>query len=412
MIMGNLLSTTRSRAQTGDTGAQLRLPERLLVRWLKGIHKGRLTVEFPSGASQTFDGPHAGTRALLKIEDLRTVFRAFLSGDLGLAEGYMEGEWDTSDLTALLMLGAQNVDVLSGALSASWVTTLVNRAAHARRANTREGSRRNIAAHYDLGNDFYRLWLDEGMTYSAALFEDGSESLDQAQRRKYLRLAAQLDLRPGDRVLEIGCGWGGFAEIAAAEFGCEVVGLTLSHEQARFSRDRMARAGLAEAVEIRVQDYRDIEGRFDKIVSIEMFEAVGQENWATYFDVLYRCLGQGGRAALQVITIDDDKFDFYRKNPDFIQRYIFPGGMLPSPGVFDKAVEAAGLRLADAFFFGDSYAETLRRWAAVFQENWPAIERLGFEERFRRMWLYYLCYCEVGFDTDQIDVGQFVIERP
>lgn len=410
--MGNLLSTTKPRAGSGGNEGRLKLSERFLASQLKSIQRGRLSVEFPSGARQTYAGTSAGPRALLKIDDMRTVLRAFLSGDLGLAEGYMEGEWDTQDLTTLLMLGARNADALSGALSASGLTTLINRAIHASRANTREGSRRNIAAHYDLGNAFYRLWLDSGMTYSSALFADDSESLEHAQRRKYIRLAEQLDLRQGDRVLEIGCGWGGFAEIAAAEYGCEVVGLTLSQEQARFARDRMARAGLADAVDIRVQDYRDVEGPFDKIVSIEMFEAVGEENWATYFDVFHRCLQPGGRAALQIITIADDKFDFYRRNPDFIQRYIFPGGMLPSPTVFDQAIDTACLRLIDSFFFGKSYAETLRRWAALFQEQWPAIERLGFDERFRRMWHYYLSYCEVGFDTSQIDVGQFVIERP
>jgi cyclopropane-fatty-acyl-phospholipid synthase len=227
-----------------------------------------------------------------------------------------------------------------------------------------------------------------------------------------MRLAQQLDLRPGDRVLEIGCGWGGFAAIAASVYGCEVVGLTLSQEQATYARDRIARAGMAGSVEIRIQDYRDVEGQFDKIVSIEMFEAVGEENWATYFDVLHRCLVPGGHAALQVITIADDKYEFYRRNPDFIQRYIFPGGMLPSPEGFEKAVDAAGLLITDRLFFGACYAETLRRWAVAFQENWPAIKQHGFDERFRRMWLYYLCYCEAGFDTNQIDVGQFVIERP
>jgi cyclopropane-fatty-acyl-phospholipid synthase len=409
--MSNLLSTLRLRGDAEAATARMTFAERLFARWLSELRVGRLTVEFPSGAGQTFGEPNAARRALLKIDNLRTVVRTLLSGDLGLAEGYMAGEWDTPDLSALLMLGAQNATVLSDTLSAGWFTTLLNRVRHVRRANTRAGSKRNIAAHYDLGNEFYRLWLDDGMTYSSALFADTSDSLAEAQRQKYMRIAQRLNLRPGDHVLEIGCGWGGFAEIAAAECGCEVVGLTLSEEQARYARDRMARAGLSDRVDIRLQDYRDVGGRYDKIVSIEMFEAVGQENWATYFETLDRCLVPGGRAALQVITIADEKFEAYRCNPDFIQRYIFPGGMLPSPAVFEHAVGAAGWRVADEFFFGTSYAETLRRWADVFQTNWSAIEQLGFDERFRRMWRYYLSYCEVGFDTGQIDVGQFLIER-
>ncbi len=409
--MGNLLSTLRTRSDAGAAIGRVTLAERLFARWLSELKEGRLTVEFPSGARQTFGEPDAAHRALLKIDDLRTVVRTLLSGDLGLAEGYMAGEWDTPDLSVLLTLGAQNANALSETLSASWFATCFNRIMHARRANTRAGSKRNIAAHYDLGNDFYRLWLDDGMTYSSALFSDPNDSLAEAQRRKYLRIAQTLDLCPGDRVLEIGCGWGGFAEIAAAEFGCEVVGLTLSEEQARYARDRMASAGLEDRVEIRIQDYRDVDGRYDKIVSIEMFEAVGEENWAAYFETLDRCLVPGGRASLQVITIADDKFEAYRRNPDFIQRYIFPGGVLPSPAVFEQAVSAADWRIADAFYFGGDYAETLRRWAIAFQANWPAIEQMGFDERFRRMWRYYLSYCEVGFDTGQIDVGQFLIER-
>ncbi len=417
MIMENVLSRARLQARSkmdaGTGGRELRLGfrEAILLRWLRGIEVGRLTVEFPSGVRQSFGGEDAACQASVKIHDLRVVFRMLVGGDMGLAEGYLEGEWDTPDLTSLLMLGMLNREALSGAIGGSWAATILNRIRHARRANTRAGSRRNIAAHYDLGNEFYRLWLDESMTYSSALFAGEDDSLPEAQRRKYLRLAEKLDLRPGDRVLEIGCGWGGFAEIAAAEFGCQVVGLTLSKEQAGFARSRMAQAGLTKQVDIWIQDYRDVRGDFDKIVSIEMFEAVGQENWGTYFAVLDRCLKPGGRAALQSITIADEHFESYRQNPEFIQRYIFPGGMLPGPAVFEKAVCDAGLVISDAFYFGRSYAETLRYWTRAFQENWPAVEALGFDQRFRRMWDYYLCYCEVGFEQGQIDLGQFILER-
>jgi cyclopropane-fatty-acyl-phospholipid synthase len=409
--MPNLIAKPSVDIETQSFWLRPQLRVKLLDRWLRRIQIGHLTVTFPTGHRRMYGSPRASLRASITIHDLRVVARMIASGDIGLAESYVAGEWDTSDLTALLRLGAANSHALGDAIEGSWAVRVLNRIRHARRANTRQGSRRNIAAHYDLGNAFYGRWLDESMTYSAALFDSADEPLPAAQRRKYLRLAGMLDLQPGDRVLEIGCGWGGFAEIAAADFGCEVVCLTLSAEQAAYARARIDRAGLADKVEIRLQDYRDLDGRFDKIASIEMFEAVGEENWQGFFAVLDRCLTPGGRIALQSITIADSHFEGYRQNPDFIQCYIFPGGMLPSPERFDAAVVEAGFRLADAFYFGRDYAETLRRWRAAFEDEWPAIKALGFDERFRRLWHYYLCYCEAGFDYGQIDVGQFLIER-
>jgi cyclopropane-fatty-acyl-phospholipid synthase len=409
--MNDIVSNTTSIADIPSRANRLSFPERIFARWFHRIHAGHLTVDFPSGARKVFGGAEPGPQALIRIRNLRLAFRMLVSGDIGFAEGYMEGDWVTPDLKALLTLGVLNAKTLSKTLAPSWFARLLNHLRHVRRANTKEGSRRNIAAHYDLGNAFYSQWLDETMSYSAALFEATDEIHASAQRRKYLRLAEALDLRPGDRVLEIGCGWGGFAEIAAAEFGCEVVGLTLSVEQAAFAKDRMARAGLADRVDIRLQDYRDVAGEFDKIISIEMFEAVGVENWATYFEVLDQRLKPGGRAALQVITIADESFESYRHNPDFIQLYIFPGGMLPGPSAFGRAVSKAGLKISDEFYFGKSYAESLRRWDRAFRINWPQIQAHGFDRRFFRMWQYYLCYCEIGFDHDRIDVGQFVIER-
>lgn len=409
--MDNPLTQTDSHVRAATEAIRPGLLERLLLRCLERLTVGRLTIDLPSGLHRTFGDPDSLPRASIRIHDIRTIFRMMISGDIGLAEGYMRGEWETPDLTALLLLGSRNMESLSGAVSENPVVTALNRIRHARRANTRRGSRRNIAAHYDLGNDFYGCWLDSGMAYSSALFEAPDETLAVAQRRKFLRLAEMLDLQPGDSILEIGCGWGGFAELAASEYGCTVVGLTLSQEQAKFSRDRMVRAGLAGKVDIRIQDYRDVVGQFDKIVSVEMFEAVGQENWGTYFSVLDRCLKPGGRAALQSITIANGKFDTYRRSPDFIQRYIFPGGMLPSPERFKDAAGKAGMQVYDSFFFGASYAETLRRWNEAFRQNWPEIERLGCDERFRRMWHYYLCYCEAGFEDGHVDVGQFVLGR-
>ena len=402
---------TSNNVEVGHVSRTTGPREWLIRRWLNQIQTGCLAVEFPSGARETFAGAAHGPRAVLKINNRHLVTRLILSGDMGFAEGYMSGDWDTPDLAALLMLGALNSGCLSGAYRPSLMKRLINKLHHAQRANTRKGSRRNIAVHYDLGNDFFGFWLDDTMSYSSALFAAQDEDIVVAQRRKYLRLAQQLDLRPGDRVLEIGCGWGGFAEIAAAEFGCHVVGVTLSAEQAAFAQDRMVRAGLKAKVDIRIQDYRDVEGQFDKIVSIEMFEAVGEKFWPTYLEILKARLKPGGKAALQIITIDDAQFENYRSNPDFVQRYIFPGGMLPGKRMLAGAVSVAGLNVCDTFFFGPSYAETLRRWDQGFQHNWPGIEQLGFDDRFFRMWLYYLAYCEVGFELGHIDVGHFLIEH-
>lgn len=410
--MANTLSRSADQAGQRQSSIWTEPREWLISRWLKRIKAGCLTVEFPSGARAVFDGAEPGPHASLKIRNLRMVNRLVLSGDIGFAESHMAGEWDTQDLSALLSLGAANADAFKIAISPSPFMRVANRLYHAFRANTRRGSRRNIAAHYDLGNAFYEQWLDETMTYSSALFAAPDENLAAAQRRKYLRLAEQLELRPGDRVLEIGCGWGGFAEIAAAEYGCQVVGLTLSVEQAAYARERMRRAGISDAVDIRIQDYRDVDGQFDKIVSIEMFEAVGEKYWQGYLQILHARLKPRGKAALQIITINDHNFDQYRSNPDFIQRYIFPGGMLPGPKAFEKAVAKTPLQIRDALYFGKSYAETLRRWDRDFQRNWPRIARLGFDERFYRMWRYYLCYCEAGFDAGEIDVAHFLLERP
>ena len=385
--------------------------ERLMTRWFNQIESGQLTIEFPSGHQQIFSQGEVNPNAVLQIRDAKLILRMFFAGDLGLAEGYLSGEWDTPNLSALLTVGAINLAALSDALEAGWISQLQGRLRHSLRTNTRRGSQRNIAAHYDLGNTFYQPWLDPTMTYSSALFKDLNEPLEIAQNRKYERLAETLDIQPGDRVLEIGCGWGGFAEFAASKYGCEITGLTLSTEQAEYSRARMEKAGLAGSVDIRLQDYRDVDGTFDKIVSIEMFEAVGIAHWPVYFDTIQKSLKTGGRAAVQTITIEEERFDAYRQTPDFIQHYIFPGGALPSPERFAENAAKQKLSITNEHFFGRSYAETLRRWTAAFLETWPSIERLGFDERFRRMWLYYLCYSEVGFETRKIDVAQFTIQH-
>lgn len=385
--------------------------QRVLLSWAARTAAGQLTLRFPDGAGQVFRGEADGPVAEMAVSSPRPLLRLLLGGDLGLAEGYIAGEWEAADLTAFLEFGLRNEDAFSNVTQGSLPARLLNRVRHRLNANTRRGSRRNISFHYDLGNDFYAAWLDGTMSYSAGIFERQNQSFEEAQREKYLRLARVLDLRPGQRVLEIGCGWGGFAEIAAAEFGCQVVGLTLSSEQAVYARQRMARSDLSDKVDIRLQDYRDVVGEFDAIASIEMFEAVGEENWRVYFDALTRLLKPAGRAALQIITIEDNRFESYRDGSDFIQRYIFPGGMLPSPAALATAVAQSGLRLDDSFFFGLSYAETLRRWRHTFEDRWMDIEPLGFDEKFRRLWRYYLCYCEAGFRAGAIDVGQFLITK-
>lgn len=385
--------------------------ENLLSRFCQSIICGQITIDFPSGRRATFRGAQAGPQANLKIFHQRALRRLLFGGDMGLAEGFMAAEWETSDLSQLLHFGIANFMAMDKLLRGSWLRRMANRMYHQLHANTRRGSRRNIAAHYDLGNDFYRLWLDQSMTYSAAIFEAIDGPLADAQHRKYERLADKIGLSDGDNILEIGCGWGGFAEYAARRFNCTILCLTLSQEQATFARNRIKQAGLETQVEIRIQDYRDVTGEFDKIVSIEMFEAVGEANWPIYFQTVQQRLKPGGKAGIQAITIAESAFEEYRENTDFIQRYIFPGGMLASPERFLAIAENQDLQADDSFFFGDSYAETMRRWDHAFTAAWPDITELGFDDRFFRMWRYYMCYCEAGFVHGHIDVGQFVLSR-
>lgn len=383
--------------------------ENLLDRWISRIEIGSLTLKFPSGLERTFHGSIEGPNAAMTVKSWKLIPRLIMSGDVGLAESFMAGEWDTPDLTKLILLGDLNEQSLGDAVTPSKLIGLLERFRHFLHANSKRGSKRNIAAHYDLGNDFYSTWLDKSMSYSSALFNEPKENLEAAQRRKYMRLARQLELKENDCVLEIGCGWGGFAEIAAREFKCNVVGITLSTEQATYATDRMHRSQVANLVDIRLEDYRDVKGKFDKIVSIEMLEAVGVENWRRYFEVVQKRLKPEGKAAIQTITIDNQFFDIYRRRPDFIQKYIFPGGVLPNENAINDSINLAGLKLLDSYYFGNSYAETLRRWHSSFEQKWNEITKLGFDERFQQMWRYYLSYCEAGFETGHINVGQFII---
>lgn len=386
--------------------------ERSLTRWAELICCGRLTLVFPSGRERHFTGAHSGPMARICLKNWRPARRLLSSGALGFARSFVEADWDTPDLGAVLELAVANEKVWRPVTVAKPLRAAFAFLQHRLRRNSRAGSRRNIAFHYDLGNDFYRLWLDETMTYSSAVFERDTMSLAEAQREKYRRILDELDVGPDDHVLEIGCGWGGFAETAIRERGCRVTGLTLSREQASFARDRLCAAGFGERADIRLEDYRDCHGTFKKIVSIEMFEAVGEENWPIYFKRLASLLGSGGKALIQTITIAEDRFYQYRRNADFIQTYIFPGGMLPSVSAFVGGARAAGLKVNRQFHFGGDYDRTLVAWDREFRSNWPAVMKLGFDDRFFRMWHYYLQYCAVGFRTGRIDVVQFKLLVP
>jgi cyclopropane-fatty-acyl-phospholipid synthase len=388
------------------------LPLRWLAHALKAIERGQLTLIDPAGSRIVLRGRLPGSEAVWHFRrPWRALLRLLRRGDVGFAEGYISGDWNTPDLQALLQFTAENEGPLTDlAERPAWQRQL-DRFRHRLRRNSRRGSRANIRFHYDLGNEFYRQWLDSTMSYSSALFSKGDEALETAQQRKYQRLLERLGAEPGAHILEIGCGWGGFAE-AAARQGYRVTGITLSQEQLEYARERVARAGLSDRVELRLQDYRDLDEQFDHVVSIEMFEAVGEEWWPTYFQKVRACLRPGGRAALQVITIDEAAFQRYRKNADFIQLYIFPGGMLPPVPRFNALAEATGLVRREQDFFGVDYALTLRRWFEEVRRSADILQALGYGETFLRMWRYYLAYCEVGFRTERVDLMQTILERP
>ncbi|HEY2178643.1 MAG TPA: cyclopropane-fatty-acyl-phospholipid synthase family protein [Caulobacteraceae bacterium] len=372
---------------------------------------GSLTFVLPSGGELRIEGSAAGPDGVLIVRDFRFVSRVLASADIGLGEGFMAGEWDSPDLSVLLEALTVNFDHLERLVRGNLFMRALNALAHALNRNSRRGARRNIHAHYDLGNAFYARWLDPGMTYSAARFERPDQPLEKAQRHKYATLAHQIGLAPGRHVLEIGCGWGGFAEFAAGEVGARVTGITISPAQHEFARRRMFEKGLAELADIRLMDYRDVQGKFDHVASIEMFEAVGEAYWPAYFAKVRDVLSPGGRAGLQIITIRDELFRAYRSRSDFLRKYIFPGGMLPSEGRLREEIARAGLEWKAVARFGQNYAETLAQWASSFENAWEEIRGLGFDERFRRLWRFYLGYCEAGFRTARTDVVQLSLTR-
>lgn len=374
---------------------------------------GRLDFVLPDGRRFRAGGAAPGPAAELRVNSPDTFARLVREGTLGFCDAYIDGDWDSPDLQAFLdlILIPGNLPV-SDAFPGMAFVRAYEKMRFLLRSNTKRQAKKNIAAHYDLGNDFYRLWLDESMTYSSALFRSGQESLEKAQEQKYESLIDRMGVKPGDHVLEIGCGWGGFAEYAAAKRGLRVTGLTISQAQYDYAVERIRTAGLQDRVEFRLQDYRDERGTYDGIASIEMFEAVGEKYWPVYFRTLFERLKPGRSAALQIITIAENRWEYYRRGVDFIQKYVFPGGMLPPPSALRREAIRAGLAVKGSFEFGDSYSQTLRRWHQTFANRWADVKRLGFDERFRRIWEFYLASCAGTFRGGNCDVTQITLTRP
>ncbi|MEO6354013.1 MAG: cyclopropane-fatty-acyl-phospholipid synthase family protein [Burkholderiaceae bacterium] len=383
---------------------------KFILQLLRKLEHGALRMEFPNGHCAHFgDHSHPVT---LTLKNWDVCSAALKSGDIGFAETFIDGHWSSDNLPELIALFVRNRHAVESAIYGTWWGSLLYRVKHLFNRNSRSGSRKNIHAHYDIGNDFYQLWLDPSMTYSSALFANGhADNLQDGQRAKYRRILDQLQLQPGARVLEIGCGWGGFAELATSSTAAHVTGLTLSSSQLDFAHQRLTQAGVTDQVELLLQDYRDTNGQFDAIASIEMFEAVGEAYWPSYFACIARNLKPQGRACIQSIVIDDTLFERYRTGTDFIQQYVFPGGMLPSPSVFRQQAEKHGLRVVDEFNFGPDYARTLDEWRSAFLEQLPQVREQGFDDRFLRTWEFYLAYCEAGFRAESINVTQFTLEK-
>lgn len=404
-----------SRIQSASAPFDLVRCPALLRGALRGLapalETGSLRLELPSGETLEFRAPTCGPDASVRIVRWRALWKLLSGGDIGFAESFIDGDWTTTDLRTLLHFAMLNERALSSATGGLPAIRALGRLRHLLRRNTRRGSRRNIAEHYDLGNAFYAEWLDRGMNYSSGIFRDPAATLEEAQSEKIDRVIELLDLRGGERILEIGCGWGALAERLVRHHGCNVTGLTLSREQYEYASERLAREVADGRVEFRLQDYREVGGTYDRVVSIEMLEAVGASYWPQYFATLKARLREAGTAVLQVITISEERFEAYRVQPDFIQRHVFPGGMLPTSAIVRDQAERAGLAFSSSEHFGEGYARTLREWHTRFRAAWPRIEQLGFDERFRRLWEYYLIYCEVGFASRAVDVGLFRLER-
>lgn len=376
------------------------------------LRYGRIDFVLPDGRRFRAEGQNPGPVAELDIHNVDLFARLIREGDLGFCDAYLDGWWSTPDLQAFMdFIHADNEDIYDGFPGMG----LVRRYEQLRfwlQRNSKAQARKNISYHYDLGNDFYKLWLDDTMSYSSAIFTDPQQSMEAAQIEKYKSMVDEMGVQPGDHVLEIGCGWGGFAEYAAAERGLRVTCLTISEEQFKYAVERIEKAGLSDKVTFKLQDYRDEKGIYDGIASIEMFEAVGEKYWPVYFETVRERLKPGKTATFQIITVADRRWKVYKRGVDFIQKYIFPGGMLPSPSALRQQIEKAGLGVEKSVEFGKSYDITLRRWHETFNEKWDQIAAMGFDERFKRMWNFYLTSCAATFDSGNCDVTQITVRKP
>ncbi len=382
---------------------------KLFFNLLENIEKGSVTILTPEGAKCFFEGEMHGPNAVVSIQDWVFCEELFLKGDIGLGESYIREAWSSPDVSNVIRFGIENRDALTKIIKGSIHKIILYRIKHLFNKNTKAGSKRNIQAHYDLGNDFYKLWLDDSMTYSSALYrEEKGLSLIHAQERKYQNILDELSAKPGDHILEVGCGWGGFMEYAAQR-NIKVTGVTISKEQYNFTQNRLKKNSDLASVELK--DYRDVEGKYDHIVSIEMFEALGEAYWKKYFKSLKKLLKASGRIVVQSITINHKDFLSYRKGTDFIQQYIFPGGILPSVEVFRKIAGKCGLTCIEELEFGKDYGKTLHEWDKKFNANLASVREQGFDEDFIRMWNFYLNYCRGGFEAKQISVSQFTLKH-
>ena len=376
------------------------------------LNSGRVDFVLPDGRRFRAEGKCPGPVAEITINNPEVFARLIREGDLGFSDAYLDEWWTTPDLQTFMDFIHADNDVMYDGFSGIAIVRAWEKVRFWFQSNSKRQALKNISHHYDLGNDFYSLWLDDTMTYSSALFNTGQESLENAQIAKYASMIDQMGVKPGDHVLEIGCGWGGFAEYAAKERGLKVTGLTISKEQLLYAQKRIKNKGLEDKVDLKLQDYRDEKGVYDGVASIEMFEAVGEKYWPIYFETIKHCLKPGRQATLQIITVHDARWDVYRKSVDFIQKYIFPGGMLPSPTVLRQEVTKAGLRVQHSIEFGKSYSQTLRRWFDVFNDQWDTINDMGFDDRFRRMWNFYLTSCAATFESGNCDVTQITLQKP
>ena len=380
-------------------------------KFLSKIRFGELIVTFPSGVTKSFKGTNGDEIADLKLHNYKFISKILKRKSIGFAESYMDGDFSSSDLTKLLLISFKNEKYFLYNLKSNIFFNIYSKFKHFLNDNTKKQSKKNIEYHYDLGNSFYDKWLDQSMTYSSAYFEKDNQNLFDAQISKYKQIAKSLNLNENSIVLEIGCGWGGFSSYIAKNFKSKIDAITISKEQFDYASNRIQQEGLGEKVSIKYRDYRDIENKYTNIASIEMFEAVGKKYWEKYFSILKNSLASSGKAALQIITIDDQRAINYQRQPDFIQQYIFPGGMLPTKKELEEINYKVGLNFQEIKSFGLSYAKTLNLWNKQFQNSWDDLAQLGFNERFKRMWEFYLSYCETGFISQSTDVSHFLINR-